>query len=216
VTKRRARTNLRGADADVLQIVALQSGDPNRIRRVLDPRNPMPASILPHVISLLSNRTVAGLAMDALQAVAETHTGTLIDALLDQTVAAVVRRRLARVLSVCRSQTAADGLLIALEDPAPDVRAQSARSLLRVRRSHPALRIDAERMLDLVRRELARNAPDLRHVFTLLAFAVPIQPLRAAYRGLRSGDAHARGTAREYLHGILPTDIRVMLLGKIE
>jgi hypothetical protein len=216
VEKKAARANLRGADADVLQIVALQSRDPNRIRRVLDSRNPIRASILPHVIPLLGDRAVAGLAMQSLQLVADTHCGALIDALLDPSGTPVVRRRLARVLSVCRSQLVADSLLLAVEDPLPDVSVQCARSLFRIRRRSADIRFDTDRMLDLVRRELARDAPDLRHVFTLLSLVIPVQPLRAAYRGLRGGDRHARGTALEYLHGILPKDIRVALLGKLE
>ena len=60
-----------------------------------------------------------------------------------------------------------------------------------------------------------RTAPDLRHVFTLLSFVLPVRPLRAAYRGLRGDDQHARGTALEYLHGVLPKDIRAALLGKL-
>ncbi|HKH72782.1 MAG TPA: hypothetical protein VKA59_15585 [Vicinamibacterales bacterium] len=209
-----ARANLRGADADVLQIVALQSHDVNRIRRVLDPRNPIRASIVPHVIPLLGERAVAGTAMQALQLVAEGHCGTLLDALLDPTRTPVVRRRLARVLSVCRSQVVADGLLMAVEDSLPDVRAQSARSLFRIRRRYADVRIDAERLLDLMRTELARSEPDLRHVFTLLSFVLPVQPLRAAYRGLRGDDPRARGTALEYLHGVLPKEIRGALLGR--
>jgi hypothetical protein len=197
-----------------LQIVALQSRDPNRIRLVLDPRNPIRASILPHVIPLLEDRAVAGSAMQALQLVADTYGGALVDVLLDPSRTTVVRRRLARVLSVCRSQTVADGLLMAVDDPLPDIRTQSARSLFRIRSRHADVRIDAERMLDLVRTELARTAPDLRHVFTLLAFVLPVRPLRAAYRGLRGDDQHARGTALEYLHGVLPKDIRTGLLGK--
>jgi hypothetical protein len=216
VEKRTARTNLRGADADVLQIVALQSRDANRIRLVLDPRNPIRASILPHVIPLLEDRAVAGTAMQALQLVADTHGGALVDVLLDPSRATVVRRRLARVLSVCRSQIVADGLLLAVEDPLPDIRTQSARSLFRIRRRHAEVRVDADRMLDLVRTELARAAPDLRHVFTLLSFVLPARPLRAAYRGLRGDDQHARGTALEYLHGVLPKDIRTALLGKCD
>jgi hypothetical protein len=214
VEKRPARTNLRGADADVLQIVALQSRDANRIRLVLDPRNPIRASLLPHVIPLLEDRAVAGTAMHALQLVADTYGGALVDALLDPTRTTVVRRRLARVLSVCRSQIVADGLLMAVEDPLPDIRTQSARSLFRIRSRHEEVRVDAERMLDLVRTELTRTAPDLRHVFTLLSFVLPVRPLRAAYRGLRGDDQHARGTALEYLHGVLPKDIRTGLLGK--
>jgi hypothetical protein len=71
-------------------------------------------------------------------------------------------------------------------------------------------------MLDLVRSELRREIPDLAHLFTLLSFVVPIQPLRAAYRGLRGTDPYARGTALEYLHGVLPKDVRVALTGKLE
>ena len=212
--KRPARTNLRGADADVLQILALQSRDANRIRQVLDPRNPIRASLVPHVIPLLEDRAVAGAAMQALQLVADTHGGALVDVLLDPSRTPVVRRRLARALSVCRSQIVADGLLLAIDDPLPDVRAQSARSLFRMRRRHADVRIDADRMLDLVRTELARGAPDLRHIFTLLSFVLPVRPLRAAYRGLRGDDTQARGTALEYLHEVLPKDIRSALLGK--
>jgi hypothetical protein len=207
---------LRGADADVLQIVALQSGEPDRIRRVLDPRNPISAEVLPHVVRLLGVHAVAGPAMRALQRVVDQHPGMLIDALLDPSREPAVRRRLARVLSVSRSQIVADGLLIAAEDPLPDLRAQSGRSLFRIRRRCAELRFDAERMLDLARAEMRRGAADLRHVFTLLSFVVPVRPLRAAYRGLRGEDPRARGTALEYLHGILPKDIRTALLGKFD
>jgi len=216
MAKRSARVDLRGADAEVLQIVALQSGDATRITRVLDSRNPISATILPHVIALLGSRTGAGPALEALQRAAETHTGALIDALLDPSRAAAVRRRVACVLSACPSQRAVDGLLLGLDDDAADVRAQCARSVFRIRRSTPGVHIDGGRILEQVRTELTRTAPDMRHVFTLLSFVFPMEPLRAAYRGLRSGDAHVRGTAREYLHGILPPDIRVLLLEKRE
>jgi hypothetical protein len=216
VAHKRGRTNLRGADAEVLQIVALQSGEPTRIRRVLDPRNPLSASLVPHVIPLLGVRAVAGSAMLALQLVADRYPGALIDALLDPSRDVVVRRRLARVLSVSRSQNVADGLLMAAEDPLAELRAQCARSLFRIRRRCVDIRLDGERMLDLARVELARDAADLRHIFTLLSFVAPVGPLRAAYRGLRSGDRRARGTALEYLHGVLPKDIRTRLLRRVD
>jgi hypothetical protein len=215
VARKRDRVDLRGADVEVLQIVALQSGDPKRIRRVLDPQNPVSASLLPHVVPLLGVRAVAGEAMHALQLVVDRHAGALIDALLNPSSGAVVRRRLARVLSASRSQTVADGLLIAVDDGPLDVRVQCARSLFRMRRRCPELRFDTERMLDLVRSELSRDASDLAHLFTLLSFVVPVQPLRAAYRALRGSQLYARGTALEYLHGILPKDIRAALMGKL-
>lgn len=215
-TDLRGTADLRGADVEVLQIVALQSRDPARIRRVLDPRNPLSASIIPHVIPLLADRAVGGAAMQALQRVADRHPGALIDALLNPTHPAKVRRRLARALSASHSQSIADGLLVGLDDPLLEIRVQCARSLFRIRRRSQNIRVDSDRMLDLIRAELARGASDVAHVFTLLSFVVSVRPLRAAYRGIRSGDPHAKGTALEYLYGILPKDIRAVLTGKLE
>jgi hypothetical protein len=216
VARKRPRTDLRGADADVLQIVALQSRDPVRVRQVLDPRNPLSAAVLPHAIPLLGVRALAGPTMQALQVVADRQPGALIDVLLDPSAHAVVRRRLARVLSVCRSQSVVEGLLLAAEDPLAGLRVQAVRSLFRIRQRSVGVRVDGARVVALARAELAREPTDLRHVFTLLSFVVPIAPLRAAYRGLRGDDAHARGTALEYLHGVLPKEIRLELMAKLE
>lgn len=209
------RTDLRGADTDVLQIVALQSGDPRRIQRVLDLRNRLRASIVPHVVPLLGVRTVAAMAMQALTRVADQHPGALIDALLNPSQDVAVRRRLARVLSACRSQVVADGLWMAADDDVSDVRVQSVRSLFRIRRQWPDVRVDAGRVLDLVRADLVRETTDLAHVFTLLSFVVPVKPLRAAYRGLKATDTNTRGTAIEYLHEVLPKDVREALLRRV-
>ena len=69
----------------------------------------------------------------------------------------MVRRRLARVFSVCISQRAADGLLIGLEDLRFEVRYQTARSLLSLVEKNSAIRIDKERILALVEQEVAVN-----------------------------------------------------------
>lgn len=206
--KRRSKPDLHGADVDILQVLALQSSDPRRIRSVLDPRNPIAPTVLPHVIPLLGVRAVASSVIHALERVAEQRPGALIDALLDARLAPTVRRRLARVLSASPHQSVADGLLLAMSDRLLDVRIQSARALFRLRRRNPELRIDAERMFDLVREELSHGVPDLAHLFTLLAFVLPVEPLRAAYRGLKGDDQRARGTALEYLGGVLPRDVR--------
>jgi hypothetical protein len=214
--KRRARVDLHGADAEVLQILAVQSGDPRRIRKVLDARNPLSRSVLPHAIPLLEGRAVAGEVMRALEPIVETRSGALVDALLDTRYSRIVRRRLARVLSVSRSSSVADGLLMALHDEALDVRVQCARALFRIRRRQPELSIDTGSILDLVRTELTLGAPDLAHVFTLLAFVLPIRPLRVAYRSVRGTDPHARGRALEYLGGVLPKDVRAGLWAILE
>jgi len=53
-----------------------------------------------------------------------------------------------------------------------------------------------------------RSNQSLGHVFTLLALVLPAQPLQIAYRGLHTDDPGLRGTALEYLEGVLPTEIR--------
>jgi len=53
-----------------------------------------------------------------------------------------------------------------------------------------------------------RTSQSLGHVFTLLSLVLPAQPLQIAYRGLHTSDPVLRGTALEYLEGVLPPDIR--------
>ena len=42
----------------------------------------------------------------------------------------------------------------------------------------------------------------------LLSLVLPATPLQIAYRGLHTSDPALRGTALEYLEGVLPPDIR--------
>jgi hypothetical protein len=167
--------------------------------------------------------------------VAEERTGQLLDALLDANLDDTVRRRLARVFSVCVSQRAADGLVAALADDRFDVRFQAARSLSAMLQRNSRLRIDADRVYVVVIREVTvsgqvwesrrlldhfisrspldefvrdRAGQSLAHVFTLLSLVLPAEPLRVAFRGLHADDARLRGTALEYLEAVLPWSIR--------
>ena len=56
-----------------------------------------------------------------------------------------------------------------------------------------------------------RAGQSLAHVFTLLSLVLPTAPLQIAYRGLHTDDPGLRGTALEYLEGVLPPDIRERL-----
>ena len=56
----------------------------------------------------------------------------------------------------------------------------------------------------------------LAHVFTLLALVLPAEPLQIAFRGLHTDDQHLRGTALEYLEGVLPPPIRASLWPYLE
>jgi hypothetical protein len=51
----------------------------------------------------------------------------------------------------------------------------------------------------------------LEYVFTLLSLIYERTPLMAAFRSLHLEDRHLRGTALEYLEGILPVRTREML-----
>jgi hypothetical protein len=53
-----------------------------------------------------------------------------------------------------------------------------------------------------------RAGQSLAHVFTLLSLVLPTAPLQIAYRGVHTDDPVLRGTALEYLEGVLPSDIR--------
>ena len=225
------------SDPEVREILALRSRNRDSVLPVLRSEEGLPAMLIPHVIPLLSWDPVAEDAVRALRKVAEERVGELVDALLDPNQPFASRRRLARVFSVCVSQRAADGVLLGLEDLRFEVRFQCGRSLAAILEKNPRVRIDKERIFDVVRREVAVGRPvweshrlldavepdsrsfvdeflkdragqSLAHVFTLLSLVLPTAPLQIAYRGLHTDDPGLRGTALEYLEGVLPPDIR--------
>ena len=232
--------------SDIQQIMTLQSGDREGVLRVLRSSRGLSPAVVPHVIPLLASDEVSHDCIRALRSVAEERLGELIDALVDPNQPFVVRRRLARVFSVCVSQRAADGLLIGLDDLRFEVRYQCGRSLLSIIEKNPAVRVDKARIVALVNREVAVNkdvwekrrlldgleegddrsfleelvsdraSRSLAHVFTLLALVLPTEPLRIAFRGLHTDDQGLRGTALEYLDSVLPHDIRDRLWPLLE
>jgi hypothetical protein len=227
----------RRLDPEALQIEALRSRDRERILGVLQNRE-LSTTLIPRVIPLLAWDAVANDVVNALRRVAEEHIGMLTDALIDPNQDFAVRRRLARVFSVCVSQRAADGLLLGLDDVRFEVRFHCARSLALILEKNPRIRVDRERVFDVVLAEVEVGRPvweghrllkeieaqdekffadefvkdrasrSLAHVFTLLSLVLPFEPLQIAYRGLHTNDAQLRGTALEYLESVLPKAIR--------
>jgi hypothetical protein len=224
-------------DPEVKEILALRSRNREAVLDVLRSDEGLTGPLVPHVIPLLAWDPVAEDAVRALRKVAEERVGELIDALLDPNQPFAARRRLARVFSVCVSQRAVDGLLLGLEDLRFEVRFQCGRSLASILEKNPRIRIDKERVFDVVRREVAVGRPvweshrlldtveadsrsfvdeflkdragqSLAHVFTLLSLVLPTAPLQIAYRGVHTDDPVLRGTALEYLEGVLPPDLR--------
>ena len=239
-------TARRALDAEIQQIELLRSRDRERILGLLRDRDDLPATLVPHVIPLLAWDAVANEAVDALRRVAEEHIGALTDALIDPNQDFAVRRRLARVFSVCVSQRAVDGLLLGLDDVRFEVRFHCARSLALILEKNPRVHVSRDRVFEVVLAEVEVGRPvweghrllreieaqddrvfadefvkdrasrSLSHVFTLLSLVLPFEPLQIAYRGLHTTDDKLRGTALEYLDSVLPKPIREGLWPYVE
>src|ERR1019366_191771 len=95
--------------------VQLRSGDTARMKAALSA--PLTAALVTFAIPLLANDAVVRDAVRSLRLIAPRATGQLLDALLDHDVDVRVRRRIPRVLKVCRTERAGAGLLMALADP---------------------------------------------------------------------------------------------------
>jgi AAA family ATP:ADP antiporter len=225
-------------DPELSDILALRSGNPERAIDVLSREDGITAGLIPFTIPLLAVDPLADYALFALRKVAEEHVGELADALVDPNRDYAVRRRLARVFSVCVSQRSADAVMVALEDARFDVRFQAARSLAAIRDKNPRVHVDSEAIYAAVLREVAVGRPvwesrrlldafvsvspldefvrdragqSLAHVFTLLSLVLPREPLQIAFRSLNSDDRQLRGTALEYLEQTLPAAVRQAL-----
>jgi HEAT repeat protein len=236
-TTRRPPTN---ADPEVQDIIRLKSRDREAVLALLRRKEDLTPALIPHAIPLLAWEPVAREAIAALRKVAPAHVGALSDALLNPDEDFAVRRRLARVLAVCRTQRAADSLLSGLDDARFEVRFQCGRSLATIAAKQPDVRIDAARVFEVVQKEVAVGRPvwegrrlldrldegestfvdefirsranqSLAHVFTVLSLVLPAEPLQIALRGLYVDDQNLRGTALEYLESVLPPAIRAPL-----
>jgi hypothetical protein len=241
-----ARTPREALPADVRDILRLKSRNRDQALQVLVRQEGLTPAMVPHVIPLLAWDQLAEHAVYALRKVAEEHVGALVDALINPNQDFAVRRRLVRVFSVCVSQRAADGLMFGLDDTRFDVRFQAARSLTEILEKNGTVVIDSRRVFDVVEREASVGRPvwesrrlldgvsstealspldefvrdragtSLAHVFTLLALVLPREPLQIAFKSLQTDDQHLRGTALEYLDGILPARIRERLWPYLE
>jgi hypothetical protein len=233
-------------EPELRDLLSLRSRNRERVIDVLAREEGLSAGLVPHAITLLAWDQVADHALFALRKVAEEHVGQLVDALLDPNQAFAIRRRLARVFSVCVSQRAASGLMFGLADPRFDVRYQSARSLSEIVEKNPFVQIDPEHIYVVVLREVAvsrgvwesrrlletaeesdsfptldefvrtRAGESLAHVFRLLSLVLPREPLQIAFRSLHTDNEQLQGTALEYLESVLPAAIRERLWPFIE
>jgi hypothetical protein len=176
--------------------------------------------LVPHVISLLARDDMTDDVVRLLRDVADRATGQLVDAMLDPSLAPIIRRRLPQVLAGSGSRLAIIGLLDALNDSEFEVRFRAAGALVRSREAHPDRMVPQDVIFRTALAEIGRSRAFLEHrasdpgptkalelVFRILSLALDPEPLNLAQRAFRSADPQLRGTALEYLETVLPADI---------
>ena len=223
-------------DGLIEAIADLRSGDATRIERHL--AAPLAPELAAHALPLVAWTPVAPLVTERLREIAPRITGTLVDVLLDPEAEFAVRRRIPGLLVDGMPEVAFVGLWRALFDARFEVRYRAGKALARLRDRGQALAVSAEQVFEVIEREVRvdtriwqsyqlvdgvdgseadalvhrvleqRSATALDHVFTLLGLVLAAEPVRIALHALGTDDPTLRGTALEYLEGVLPPRIR--------
>jgi hypothetical protein len=225
------------SSAEAARIRDLTSRAIDRVRRALS-EGALDRTLLPHVVPLLAWDEAARDVIGVLRGAGPEAAGILVASLLNPDEDFTIRRRIPLILAFYRDENSAAGLVGGLNDRRFEVRYRCGRALthrsdidtgFHVPREvafHAVLfeveagagvwkgrqlldRMDDDSwspVMDEVIRDRANRS--LEHVFTLLALALPREPLRIAFRGLHTDDPLLRGTALEYLDATLPPEIR--------
>mgnify|MGYP002356849134 CR=1 FL=1 len=198
--------------------------------------------LAPHLIRLLAWDGVSEKARDVLIGAGKKVVGQLCDVLLDETQDFTIRRRIPRIIARIGGQRAVYCLETALDDLRFEIRFQCGRSLDYLRQTEPELRFDADRVVEVIEKELSVSKPiwqsrklmdgressdsfsflddvlrertdqSLEHVFSLLAVILPRAPLMTAFRALHSDDRLLHSLALEYLESVIPAKVRGKLI----
>jgi hypothetical protein len=246
-------TRAPGGDPTPDWTLVLCSGDDEAIRRALAGAIDTTPGATPerrrrlagYVIPLLGSDRVGREARNFLRPLAPRIVGQLVDSLLDGDTPVAVRSRLPWILGGLDDARAVDGLWHGLEDPTFGVRVACARAIARIVAREPSLAPSADRIHEVVSRELGADEAtwerqaarhyealgessvllsrralqsvneSLEHVFTLLAVVHERQLVASALAGLSSGDDGLRGTALELLESVLPAGLRRKLWPKL-
>jgi hypothetical protein len=228
-------------DAVVERFAGLRSSDPAAVHAALSQREPPEAPIAAQICLLLASPEHAMLAEGILHGFAPKMVGLLTDLMLDPSIDVAVRRKIPRIVASVPGQRSADALAAGLSDSRFEVRMRCARSLAKSAAAGNRPLVHSETILEAVDRELSIGAVlwegqrrqwregaetssdwlddllrdkahgSLEYVFTLLSLVYDRAPLMAAFRSLHLDDRRLRGTALEYLEGILPAKTRGLL-----
>ena len=235
----------RAEDPQLRSLAELRSGDRDRVAAALGKLMRPDTLQVAQVVQLLAWDEMVTGARAVLERVGGGHVGLLVDELLDPETDFAIRRRLPRILGTLSSERAVNGLVRGLDDTRFEVRFQCGRAIDRLLSMGVALRMDPQRIVDVVERELSvplavwqgyrlidrvdredegaladvipgRAERNLEHVFTLLSTILPREPLLVSFHGLRSPDAALRALAVEYLEGVLPSQLRAKLWAVVD
>ena len=143
------------SDPVAARAAVLRSGDTARVKAALVA--PLTPGLAAFAIPLLANDAVVRDAVRALRKIAPKATGQLLDALLDPDVDPRVRRRIPRVLKVCRTRRASTGMLMALRDPVFEVRVQVALGLTQMQDDEAPAALDREEVFEIALHELTQG-----------------------------------------------------------
>jgi hypothetical protein len=229
----RSRTAItRRADPPIELLEELRSREESRVRTALGRTSAFERMHVAQVVDLLAWDDILPAAKAALEQLAPSHLGMLVDAMLDPATDFAIRRRLPRILGTVTTQRSLNGLADGLSDSRFEVRYHCSRAISRVLARNRQLAIDRPQMIAAVERELSvppqrwrgyrlldrpemEGLPEtaappedssrfLEHIVLLLSTIVGRDPLDAAVHGVRSADPGVRGLAFEYLDQVLP------------
>ncbi len=234
------------SDPVAAAVLRLRSGDPEEIRRTLRDGALETAFLAPLALELLARDELAEDALAALRRAGKAAAGAVTDAVLDPDRDFAVRRRAVFALRSSPDPRAVAALLEGLGNRRFEIRFNCVRVLSRLRRKHPGLEIDGDRVRTALREEIEssreiragrrrldpgdRFCPSLfvdeklqdradlslEYLFGLLSLLADLEPLRLAFRALHTGEPRLAGTALEYLWTILPGDLRPGVLSLLE
>jgi hypothetical protein len=196
----------------------LLSAERPRVLRVLE-RGPLDPRLVGFVVPLLAHGAMIEPITTALRRIADQIVGQLVDALQDQRLSIVARRRIPRILKSSDQQRAAHGLFEALRAPEREIRHRAATALAELTQRHPEFAPNRSEVHELVREELRATGEEpasLQHLFAILSLVLERDALWLARRALTHGDAIQRGTALEYLHSTLPEPLRTEFVNHLE
>jgi len=222
----------------------LRSRDAAHVAAALEHATTFERIHVAQTIDLLAWDDVLGPARSALEQLAASHLGMLIDAMVSPDTDFVVRRRLPRILGTVAVQRSLDGLLAGLDDLRFEVRYHCSRAMTRILARRPDLSVHPARVIAIVERELSvppqrwrgyhlldraeldvpadaaavqeDSSMYVQYLTSLLSTIIPPEPLGAAVKGVQSADPGVRGLAREYLEQVLPQAVLDRLSALIE